>query len=306
MIGFVISALYNWDLPRIVDFAVETGFDGIVLNVHRNSPLDVRQLDVSQVTDLLAENNCGITSVADMSLNLLHPDPNEREAMIAYARQLIDLSAQLNVNLVSMFAGRDPEKSVEDNMPIFREVFTPLADYAGERNVKIAFENCPLFEAFPYRGRNIAYAPAIWDKMFDAVPAENIGIELDTAHAVWLQQNLQDMVADYSDRIFHIHLKDCRVDPERLHAESIYGHGWWSYETPGDGDVDWISFFESLRNIQYQGHWTFDLKGSTRLTELPRRVAICKTASQSYFCSCIAHTNICVNDCPHSIGQSLT
>src|SRR5690606_14293980 len=185
--------------------------------------------------------------------------------------------------LVSTFAGRDPEKSVEDNIPRFKEVLTPLAEYAGERGVRIAFENCPLFEEFPYRGRNIAYAPAVWDMMFDAVPAENIGIELDTAHAVWLQQSLEKMIADYASRIFHIHFKDCKVDAQKLHEQSIYGHGWWSYETPGDGDVDWVSFFTALRDINYQGNWTFDLKGSTRLTELPRGLAFVQPIMQQVF-----------------------
>lgn len=283
MIGFVITALYDWNLPKIAQFARETGFDGIVLNAHRHSPLDARKLDIAQLKDTLAQNGLGITSVADMSLNLLHPDDAEREDMIAYMRQLIDLSARLNVGLVSTFAGRDPEKSVEDNIPRFKEVLTPLADYAGERGVRIAFENCPLFEEFPYRGRNIAYAPAVWDMMFAAVPAENIGIELDTAHAVWLQQSLEQMIADYASRIFHIHFKDCKVDARKLHEQSIYGHGWWSYETPGDGDVDWLSFFTALRQINYQGHWTFDLKGSTRLTELPRGLAFVQPLMQQVF-----------------------
>jgi sugar phosphate isomerase/epimerase len=273
MIGTVITALFDWNLEKVIAYAAQTGFDGIVLNAHRNSPWDLRKLDTAKLSDLLAAKGCGITSVADMSLNLLQPDDAERNDSIAYARQLIDLSARLGVGLVSMFGGRDMEKSVEDNIPRFREVFTPLAEYAGERGVKIAFENCPLFEEFPYRGRNIAYAPAVWDLMFEAVPVANLGIELDTAHAVWLQQDLERMVADYADRIFHIHLKDCHVDHDQLHKQSIYGHGWWSYETPGDGDVDWEGFFEALRQIDYRGNWTFDLKGETRLTELPRGLA---------------------------------
>ena len=270
MIGFVTTALYDWDLNKVLDFAVTTGFDAIALNAHRNSPWDVTQLDLPQLADTLRSHNIGLTSVADMSLNLLHPDTGTRADMIAYTYKLIDASADLGVSLVTMFAGRDPEKSVEDNIPTFKESFTPLAEYAGERGVRLAFENCPLFEAFPYRGRNIAYAPAIWDMIFDAVPAENLGIELDTAHAVWLGQDLSRMVADYAERIFHVHLKDCHVDKDRLHNESIYGHGWWSYETPGDGDVDWSDFFRALQEISYSGDWTFDLKGETRLTELPR------------------------------------
>jgi sugar phosphate isomerase/epimerase len=273
MIGTVITALFNWDMEKVINYVADTGFNAIVLNAHRNSPWDLRKLDVARLSDQLAARACGITSVADMSLNLLQADDAERSDSIAYTYQLIDLSARLGVNLVSMFGGRELEKSVEDNIPRFREVFTPLADYAGEKGVKIAFENCPLFEEFPYRGRNIAYAPAVWDMMFEAVPSAALGIELDTAHAVWLQQDLERMVANYADRIFHIHLKDCHVDPDLLHQQSIYGHGWWSYETPGDGDVDWESFFESLRRIDYRGDWTFDLKGDTRLTELPRGLA---------------------------------
>ena len=273
MIGVVTTALYDWDLNKVLDFAVATGFDAVVLSAHRNSPWDVTTLDLAELKDKLASHNLGLTSVADMSLNMCHPDEGTCADMIAYTYKLIDASAELGVNLVTMFAGRDPEKSVEDNIPIFKASFTPLADYAGARGVRLAFENCPLFEAFPYRGRNIAYAPAIWDMMFDAVPANNIGIELDTAHAVWLMQDLERVVADYAPRIFHIHLKDCHVDKDKLHHESIYGHGWWSYETPGDGDVDWQGFFESLRRISYQGDWTFDLKGGTRLTELPRGLA---------------------------------
>jgi sugar phosphate isomerase/epimerase len=284
MIGFVSSALFNWDLAQILKYAHDTGFDGIVLNAHRNSPLDARSFDparISALPALLAEYGCGITAVADMSLNLLHPDDTERADMIAYTRRLIDLSAALGVGLVSMFAGRDPEKSVEQNIPRFGEVFRPLADYAGARNVRIAFENCPLFEYFPYRGRNIAYAPVVWEQMFDAVPAANLGIELDTAHPVWLQQNLEQLVHDYARRIFHVHLKDCHVDQAMLHAVSIYGDGWWSYETPGDGDIDWPRFFAALRAIQYNGDLTFDLKGSTRLTELPRGLAFVRPLWQS-------------------------
>lgn len=276
MISTVITALFDWDLNKIVEYLDNEGFDGIVLNAHRGSPLDLRNFDdakLAALQDLLASKNFGISSVADMSLNLLHPDDNERNAMIAYTRDLIDVSARLGVGLVSMFAGRDPEKSVEDNIPRFKEVFTPLADYAGERGVRIAFENCPLFEEFPYRGRNIAYAPAIWDMMFDAVPAANLGIEYDTAHPVWLMQDLNKPIFDYASRIFHIHFKDCHVDKQVLHDQSIYGHGWWTYETPGDGDIDWESFFDSLRQIGYSGDWTFDLKGSTRLVELPRGIA---------------------------------
>jgi hypothetical protein len=49
------------------------------------------------------------------SLDLLHPDDAERNDLIAYMRDLIDLSARLNVNLVTPLPGATG-KSVEDNI----------------------------------------------------------------------------------------------------------------------------------------------------------------------------------------------
>ena len=46
-------------------------------------------------------------------------------------------------------------------------------DYAGERGVKLAIENCPMifsYDEWP-GGNNLAWSPAIWDEMFDAIPA---------------------------------------------------------------------------------------------------------------------------------------
>ena len=74
----------------------------------------------------------------------------------------------MKVGVVTTFAGRDPEKSVEDNIDIFKEVFTPFVRKAEELDVKIAIENCPMMHGFPFRGVNIAYSPHAWDLMFEA------------------------------------------------------------------------------------------------------------------------------------------
>ena len=251
---------------------------GIALNAHSGTPLDVGTFDErrrDELQSMLAAKGLGITSVLDMTLNLLHPDEDERASMIANARKLIDLTSDLGVGVFVTFAGRDPEKSAADNIPRFKEVLTPLADYAGERNVRIAFENCPLFHGFPYRGRNIAYAPAVWDMMFEAVPSPDIGICLDTSHPVMLMLDLERIVADYADRICDVQLKDSRIDRDRLQREGIYGEGWTSAGTPGSGDVDWPRFFDALSLVRYEGNFTIDLHGpnSRPNTELPRGLA---------------------------------
>ena len=60
-------------------------------------------------------------------------------------------------------------------------------------------------------GNNLAWAPAIWDEMFAAIPDANFGLNLDPSHLVWLQIDYERAVYDYADRIFHVHAKDLEV-----------------------------------------------------------------------------------------------
>ena len=89
--------------------------------------------------------------------------------------------------------------------------------YAGERDVKIAIENCPMifsYDEWP-GGNNLAWSPAIWDEMFSAIPDANFGLNLDPSHLVWLQIDYERAVYDFADRIFHAHAKDLEIRARR-------------------------------------------------------------------------------------------
>ena len=78
----------------------------------------------------------------------------ESETAVAHLHMLIDAAADLGVNVVNSFIGRDPAQSVEANWPRFLEVWRPLVSHAEERGVRIGIENCPmLFTARRVAGR---------------------------------------------------------------------------------------------------------------------------------------------------------
>ncbi len=168
------------------------------------------------------------------------------------------------MDVVSTFAGRDPFKSVADNIPHFKEVFSRFCDEAEKRNVKIAIENCPMMDRFAMHGGNIAFSPEIWDVMFEAVPSKVLGIELDPAHMVWLGIDYVQAIYDYGDRIFHVHAKDMEIRRDVLARTGIYGqcfgdvyglgHGWWRARTPGWGEVDWTKLITALLEVNYKGN----------------------------------------------------
>jgi len=65
------------------------------------------------------------------------------------------------------FVGRDPSKTVAENLPLFKELFSRFCDEAERRGLRIAIENCPMQDRKTLQGTNIAYSREIWAAMFD-------------------------------------------------------------------------------------------------------------------------------------------
>lgn len=216
------------------------------------------------VAELLAAHGATIGALAPM-LNLLTPDPRRREERIAYLRLAIDACAALGVRDVVTYAGSasgmylwglpavgpdHPSNAIGENLRLFREIYGPLARHAEDRGVRIAFETAP-------RGGgegNLAHAPELWDRLFDAVPSPALGLSFDPSHLLWLHvPDIPGVIRRYGTRIYHFDGKDAEILPDRLAAQGILGNGWWRYRLPGCGGLDWGAILAALRDIGYTG-----------------------------------------------------
>jgi len=218
------------------------------------SHIDVARLDVGKVRDVLDRNGLEISSLAYYPNNL-HPDAAERRAANTHLRKVIDAAAKLEVGIVGTFVGRDQSKNVPDNFREFRKVWPRLVDYAGERGVKIAIENCPMifsWDEWP-GGTNLASTPAAWDEMFSIVDSESFGLNLDPSHLVWLMVDYERVVRDYAPKIFHVHAKDMEIDRDGLYRNGnvSIGMGWQVPRLPGLGEVRWDRFIAALYREGY-------------------------------------------------------
>lgn len=188
--------------------------------------------------------------------NPLHPDPEHREVVIDHLKKVIDAAALvMDEPIVGTFVGRDKSKNIEENFELFKEIWPPIVEYAGDKGVKIAIENCPMIfsnDEWP-GGNNLAYSPAIWQEMFDIIPDENFGLNLDPSHLVWLMIDYYQAVRDFCDRIFHVHAKDLEIDQEGLYMNGTLslGMGWQIPRLPGLGEVDWGGFISQLYRFGY-------------------------------------------------------
>jgi sugar phosphate isomerase/epimerase len=143
-----------------------------------------------------------------------------------------------------------PSNRVADNLHVFAEVYGPLADHAGEKGIRIAFETAGRGGA----EGNLAHSPELWDAMFEAVPSPALGLSFDPSHLVWLQvTNIPGLIRSYGSRIYHFDAKDTEILPERLARQGILGSGWWRYRLPGLGMLDWTAILSALADIGYDG-----------------------------------------------------
>ena len=63
-------------------------------------------------------------------------------------------------------------------------------------------------------------------------------------------------VHEFKDKIFHVHIKDIKLNQERLEECGIMAYPlmFMSPRIPGHGDVRWGKFLSALHNISYQGN----------------------------------------------------
>lgn len=266
-LGFVSAILPDLSLDELFAFAREEGFDCIELMCWPVGAADrryagVTHLDVANLNDGTVSRVHGLVETTGVRIsglgyypNPLAPDAEHRQMVGQHLMKVMDAAKALGIGVVNTFIGRDPSRSIEDQWPLFREVWSPLVAHAEKRGVKIGIENCPMLfsrDEWP-GGKNLAIAPEIWRKMFQEFPGHALGLNFDPSHLVWQFIDIPRAVREFGPRIYHVHAKDARVDADRLHDRGILGLDWHTPKLPGMGDVNWNAFFSTLTDTGYNG-----------------------------------------------------
>jgi len=216
--------------------------------------------EAASTLELLEQHGLALSALAYYPNNL-HPDPDERRAAHEYVRRCIDAAALLGAVPVGTFIGRDPTKSVAENLREAEGIFRPLVDYAGERGVRLMIENCVMEGWHPdgYPG-NLAYSPELWEWMFDL----GLYLNFDPSHLLWLGVDPIAALKPYVDRVAHAHAKDAETFPDQRDRYGFFGRtstreedpwdmGWWRYRIPGLGAIDFRRYVDTLYEGGFDG-----------------------------------------------------
>jgi len=181
------------------------------------------EAEIAAMTDhlrLLEEMGSGVFIVAETS-NAVHGD--------RYAR-----------------LDRHPSLS-HDEWQLFGERLNRLATFVNDRGLRFAYHH--------HLGTAVETADEL--QRFFRATDENVGIVLDTGHAIGGGIDPLQVILDRPERVVHVHCKDVRrtvFDRQWTEGASFLdGVVAGMFTTPGDGDYDYGPFMRALAEVGYTG-----------------------------------------------------
>lgn len=277
-LGFVSAILDQSTFEEMIDQASELGYECVEAACWPAGKAERRYAGVSHidvnkvmeddayakyVMDYCKEKNVEISSLAYYP-NTMDADLEKRKAAVEHLKTLITASHKLGIDMVTTFIGRDQSKTVEENLELVKEIWPPVMELAKETHVRVAIENCPMLfgqDQWP-GGQNLMTTPAVWRKVFEILPYNNLGINYDPSHFVWQMIDYIKPIYEFKDKIFHVHYKDIKVYKDRLDQVGIMGYplDFMSPKLPGLGDVDWGKYVSALTDIGYDGYTCIEVE----------------------------------------------
>jgi sugar phosphate isomerase/epimerase len=269
-LGLLTAPFESTPLADVADWAAAHGYpvleiacwprsSGAQRRYAGTSHIDVAGLGSSEAEDLVADLRARGVEVSGLGYypNPLHPDPEHRAAVHEHLRAVMRAASLMGVPVVNTFIGNDRGRKPSENFAEFRKVWPELVTYAADHGVRIGIENCPMIfseDEWP-GGDNLAHSPAVWRDMFDAIPGDTLGLNLDPSHLVWQMIDAERVVEEFGSRIYHVQAKDVEIDREGLyqHGTTSIGIGWQRPRLPGLGQVDWPRFISALYRAGYTG-----------------------------------------------------
>ena len=179
--------------------------------------------------------------------------------MIATARA----AKQLGVDVVNGFTGSPiwhllysfppvPPQMIDDGYADFAARWKPILDEFQSLGVKFALEVHPTEIAFDIASAERAIAA------LDGHPC--FGFNYDPSHLGYQGVDYVEFIHRFSERIFHVHMKDVGWSDTPTDAGVFGGHldfgdrrRYWDFRSLGRGNIDFEEIIRALNRINYQG-----------------------------------------------------
>jgi sugar phosphate isomerase/epimerase len=258
--GFPIGFRRGWsdwqkDLSAVVKWAKDSGFGA--LDVGGDG-------DKSGKAVVDAGLRIGSVDLLDWG-GMISPDAGKRKATVEKNSEYVKKCAPLGP--ANYFAVMLPEKADlkrAENHKFMVDSFSALAPVMEANKAKLVVEGWPGPGA-------LCCTPEGFRSFFRDVPSKAMGVNFDPSHLIRMGIDPMRFLAEFRDRVFHVHGKDTELFADALQEYGHElpptfgpGHGFgsavWRYTIPGHGQMPWIEAFKMLKDAGYKGCVSVELE----------------------------------------------
>ncbi len=176
----------------------------------------------------------------------------------------------------------------------FAARWLPILDVFKTLGIKFALEVHPT---------EIAYDLITSHRALEALNHHpNFGFNFDPSHLIHQFINPVEFLDEFGDRIFHVHVKDSRVQltgrNSILSSHLDFGdpRRGWDFVSPGRGDVKWDPIIRALNRIGYNGPLSIEWEDSGMDREYGAQESLAMVRKQDYAPSSVAFDAAFSND----------
>ena len=278
----------QWADLKLKDLAVKAakwGFEGLELGSY-GEHLDINKASVDKIycqerLGILKKNNLSVFAISAHMVGQMVCDPNndsrsdvfapsdcagspekKRDWAVETMKNAARAANNLGVKIVTGFTGSSiwnllyrwpptSDEMIDEGFAYFAKMWNPIFDVFDECDVKFALEVHPT---------EIAFDIVTTKRAMEAVgnrPA--FGFNFDPSHLLWQMVDPVCFLKDFSDRIYHVHMKDVALQLDGrsgiLASHLNFGHAQrgWDFRSLGHGDVNFEEIIRTLNHIGYEG-----------------------------------------------------
>jgi len=267
-LGFLSAILPEYSFEQVIDFAAEHKLSCVEIPAWPKGKAERRyagvthidmdvldKTEASRINEYLSEKGVFISGIGYYP-NPLDPDIQQRNLAVGHIKKCIRGAAALGLKNVNTFLGKDPSRTISDNIKEFKKVWPDIIRFAEDHGIKVGIENCPMYfkDEWP-GGKNLASCPWVWREMFSAIESDCFGLNYDPSHFVWQRMDYIKPIYEFKNKIFHFHIKDAKFYQDKFNEVGIFAAplDYHAPKLPGLGDVDWSKIVAALTDIRYKG-----------------------------------------------------
>jgi len=264
-LSYNTHGLRNLPLDKAIEETSKAGYEGIELffrpeHIH---PFDVTKEQLDELKDLFArlpiEPACLATGwpflVTDdpFEPSLITPDEEGRKTRISVINAALEIADYLSIPVVNFVSGiRKEGVSEQEATEMLIEGVRACLMNAGDAILVIEPE-APL-PAHMGGGRCFIETTSQAIPIIEEINSPQFRLNVDISHVQCCESDLLSSLSAALPYTRHIHVADIKG---RLHQ----------HEVPGEGDIDFRSVFEVLRDANYEHYLSLELYGHADVWE---------------------------------------